>query len=76
MIANKKTLKIYLCGSNWSYAFLVRGFGCALFDFKGGKKMEKEIYSDPELDLIEFLAVDVILTSANDDKDQGEWDEV
>jgi len=38
--------------------------------------MKKELYSEPELDLIEFLAVDVILTSADDDKDQGEWDEV
>ena len=56
----------------------MRGFGCALFVFKGGEEMKKELYSDPELELVEFSASDVILTSptTDNDEDQGEWDEV
>ena len=41
-------------------------------------KMKKELYSDPELELVEFSVTDVILTSptTDNDEDQGEWDEV
>ena len=40
--------------------------------------MKKELYSDPELELVEFSASDVILTfpTTDNDEDQGEWDEV
>ena len=46
--------------------------------FKGGEEMKKELYSDPELELVEFSVTDVILTSptTDNDEDQGEWDEV
>ena len=68
----------HLCGNNWSYVFLVRSFGCALFVFKGGEEMKKELYSDPEFEIVKFSVTDVILTSptADNDEDQGEWDEV